>query len=173
MNEKDVDQAVEPHSSKKKSSTKVSTDEPEVPTKNGEKKKKTPKTPKTDEVTNDNDDTQTTSIADQETTPVKPKKKKAPKIEINNENAEPISEDQPVKKKKSKAPKIPPPPAADDGFQIVDTPSIDELESFVESKPKQKKSKKSKPKIAGSFEQLQVTNLDETYSANQGKYSIF
>jgi hypothetical protein len=166
MNETDPDKSMEetggsnkttePRSTRKKSALKISTDQTE-------KKRKAPKIPSVepDEIKSPEDDTQTVFARDQEV-PVKPKKKRAPKIEINDES---IPIEQPIKKKKSKAPK---PPPIDDDFQPIETPIMEELEPPIERKPKRKKSKKTNETISKSFEDLQITNLDGTYSPNSG-----
>ena len=103
---------------------------------------------------------------------VKPKKKRAPKVESNNENIDPVpaEEEQPVKKKKSKTPKTTP---IDDDGQIPDNSTINELDPSAETTPKVKKPKKHKtPKIidpADTFNDVQTNNYDE-YSTNQGIY---
>lgn len=171
MNETDIDKSIEDtavstktaenRSTKKKTAPKIPTDE----TKTTEKKRKAPKVPNTEQESTDvtknhNDDTQPASTPDQEV-PVKTKKNRAPKIETNTE--------QPIKKKKSKAPKLPP-TQIDDDFQVIETPTIEELEPYVERKTKGKKSKKTTPKISDSFEDLQVTNLDDAYALNSGTF---
>jgi hypothetical protein len=106
-------------------------------------KKKTRKAPKipTNEL-EPIEDVQTELTADQEV-PVKSKKKKrAPKVAIDDE---PIVFEEPVKKKKSKAPK---PPPIEDDFQMIETPTIEEFEVPIEEKPKIKKSKKPKKVIS-------------------------
>jgi len=179
MNETDIGKSTEDtavssktaenRSTKKKTAPKIPTDETETSTKTTEKKRKAPKVSNTeqepiDETKNHNDDTQTASIPDQEV-PVKTKKKRAPKIENNESNPT----EQPVKKKKSKPPKLAP-TQIDDDFQVIETPTIEELEPYVERKTKGKKSKKTTPKISDSFEDLQVTNLDDAYALNSGTF---
>jgi hypothetical protein len=198
MNDQDIDQTIdktvgstanaERRASKAKSSSKIPKNETETPLKSSEKKKRAPVitiTPDTDEISKpktrnhkvheSEDNTQATATNDQEL-PVKPKKKRAPKAEPTNENTELVITEEPVKKKKSKAPKPPPPPPIDDDdFQIIETPTIDELEPPIETKLKERKKLRSKaPKkaISDSFEDLQVTSFDETYANDAGMYYV-
>ncbi|CAF5227940.1 unnamed protein product, partial [Rotaria magnacalcarata] len=95
---------------------------------------------------------------------IKSKKKRAPKIETAKENNELVSTDEPVKKKKSKAPKAS--TIDDNAPQEINTPYLDTLEPSTEIKSTEKKAKKSKlpsqpPALSDSFENLQVTNLDD------------
>ncbi|CAF0954860.1 unnamed protein product [Adineta ricciae] len=170
MSELEKDQSIvngktdEHHSHKKKSSSKKTTRESET---NGEKKRKAPKIVVGDDPVEDEHVYESSpsrnvgreaSDRDQEV-PVKPKKKRAPKIEADGDETK--TTDEPVKKKKSKTPK---PLPVDDEFQMIDASAVNEVEPYVESKPKKKKSKKSKtsPKPhSDSFEDLQVTNLDD------------
>ncbi|UJR09486.1 hypothetical protein I4U23_013724 [Adineta vaga] len=166
MTETEKDQSIassktgEHHSSKKKSSSKTAAHEGEV---NGEKKRKAPKI-----IAGDGEHVYESNLSkpvekeasngDQEV-PAKPKKKRAPKAETEtNENN---GTDEPIKKKKSKAPKVAP---IDDEFHMIEATAVDEIEPYVETKPKVKKSKKSKTPSkprSDSFEDVQVTNLDD------------
>ncbi|CAF3420324.1 unnamed protein product [Rotaria socialis] len=171
----------ERRSTKTKSAPKALTDETEIPVKSTEKKRKAPKTPTSTTDTNEYEEiyeskaqetpeiknkTEETSIQDQEVS-IKSKKKRAPKIETANETNELVSTDEPMKKKKSKAPKAS--TIDDNAPQEINTPSLDTLEPSTEIKSKEKKTKKSKlpsqpPALSDSFENLQVTNLDDIYS---------
>jgi len=185
MNETAIDESIdnsvvssktaESHS-RKKSSSKPSTNEPETTIKSSEKKRKAPKIHVTKDTTEEENLYETSNDHtvgkenDTQEVPIKSKKKRAPKIEINNENNELISTEQPIKTKKSKAQK--PVTPIDDEFQIIETPSVDESASYIEPKPKVKRSKKSKapppPPDFDSFEELQVTNLDDINSTTPG-----
>ncbi|CAF1081396.1 unnamed protein product [Adineta steineri] len=145
----------------------------ETSTKTGEKKKRAPKIPTsavddsaehpyesayTDEVvktkkksrqTHENSGIENEPEASQPTPSmdgepvVKIKKKRAPKVEANIENIDPLPTDEvePVKKKKSKAPKAVP---TDGDFQTTDNPTMNELDPTAEMTPKVKKPKKHK-----------------------------
>jgi hypothetical protein len=184
MNETEIDEhnddavvstkTTERHPTKNKSAPKAPADETKTSTKSSEKKKYSLKNlsaadeTKKDKTSDKEDDAQATSTPEQEV-PVKPKKKRAPKINESNPTGET------VKKKKSKAPKFPPPPV-DDEFQIIENSAIDEIQPYIEPKPKEKKSKKSKAptiKISDSFEDLQVTNLDDISPTDPGKFISF
>jgi hypothetical protein len=179
MNETAIDQSIdnttESHS-RKKSSSKPSTNETETTIKSSEKKRKAPKIHVTKDTTEEEHVYETSNDQtvgkenDTQVVPIKSKKKRAPKIEINNENNELISTEQPIKNKKSKAQK--PVAPIDDDFQIIETPSVEELGTSIEPKPKVKRSKKSKaappPPDFDSFEELQVTNLDDINSTTPG-----
>lgn len=132
--------------------TTVSTKKKSGTEKISEKKRKAPKAPTFE--SEPVDDIQTAPIVDQEV-PRKSKKKQAPKIEIDDE---PIVLEEPVKKKKSKAPK---PPLIEDDFQLVEAPTIEELETPMEQKRKSKKPKKSKKVISQpSLDDPQPTDYD-------------
>lgn len=164
--------------------------ETDITTKSSEKKRKAPKVPAkaADNFGYDHlDEAERHSAIDEENNiqldsnqdqvaPVKSKKKRAPKVETINDNNETITMEEPKEKKKSKAPKTV--RIEDDSQQASETlpSSIDALDSTIETKPKQKKSKKNKleaQKISDSFENLQVTNLDDTYPTYTGKFIIY
>ncbi|CAF1099861.1 unnamed protein product [Rotaria sordida] len=172
-------------STKNKPAPKAPTDETQILIKTSENKRKAPKIPITTniDVYERTDETETrdilekennfqeSSIFDQEI-PVKSKKKRAPKFEIPNENDELIPIEETITKKKSKAPKPPINDYDDDDndSQNIETLSMDLLESSMDIKPKKKKSKKSKlltETFSTSFDDLNITNLDEIYSPDQ------
>jgi hypothetical protein len=155
---------------KKKRSTKVTSSTVDESVENGhtddavKTKKKTRKTHENGATQNDEETAQAAPADDGEAS-VKPKKKRAPKVESNNENIDPVpaEEEQPVKKKKSKTPKTTP---IDGDGQIPDSLSINELDPSAEATPKVKKPKKSKtPKTT-------TDTFDDAneYSTNQGIY---
>jgi hypothetical protein len=138
--------------------------------KNGEKKRKAPKV-HPDEL-EPTEDVQIERSVDQEVPVVKPKKKRTPKVAVDDEQA---VVEEPVKKKKSKKPKV---ASIEDDFQIIEVPTIDEFETPIEEKPKQKKSKKSKKVISESFDNPEIPNEDLppgiSISINQKKiYFLF
>jgi hypothetical protein len=132
-------------------------------------KKKSRKTHENGETKNGEETGLALASADGETA-VKPKKKRAPKIESNNENIDPVptttADEEPVKKKKSKTPKSTP---------TKENSTINELDPSAEKTTKVKKQKKHKaPKIstdpsADTFNDVQINSYDE-YSTNQGIY---
>lgn len=138
--------------------TAVPTKKKSTPKDATEKKRKAPKVPA-------NEVEPEEPLADQEV-PVKPKKKRAPKVETIDEPPPPPTEE-PVKKKKTKAPKPPPVPVDEDDHQIVDTPVLDEIEPPAEPKRKEKKAKKPKKVAAPSIDEFQDTHvepLDQPYT---------
>jgi hypothetical protein len=136
-------------------------------------KKKNRKTHENGEIQNGEETSQVIPSVDGETV-VKTKKKRAPKIESNNETIDlmPITEEEPIKKKKSKTPKSTP---IDEDFEIIENSTINELEPSTEVTTKIKKSKKRKtPKTSTdpSADTLQdvETNNSYEYSTNPGIY---
>lgn len=129
-------------------------------------KKKSRKTEDNGAIPDDEGASKIVPSADGETS-TKPKKKRAPKIESNNENIDPIpiDEEAPVKKKKSKAPK---PTSIDDIPPALDDFTIDDLDSSTVKVKKVKKSKKSKVST-DVFNDGQVYDSNE-YSTNPGIY---
>jgi len=175
-----------------------------------EKKKRAPKAPtedktdengQTDELVKTKKKTSKThengaaaaATADGEET-VKPKKKRAPKIESNDENLNPVdtTEGEPAKKKKAKAPKV---ESNDENLNPIDTPeggepvkkkkikapksapidgeaapldegsNVNDLETPVKVK-KSKKVKKPKATTDETFDDMQTND----YSGNLGMY---
>ncbi|CAF3820120.1 unnamed protein product [Adineta steineri] len=183
MNETELDnttgssKTVESRSSKKKSAPKAPKDDADTTINNdGEKKRKSTKTAASTTETTERkshktnaekeNDEQIGSTSNDQEVPVKIKKKRAPKLAVaDDDNNQSVTTEEPIKKKKSKAPKVS--PIIDDEFQVIDGSAVDEIQPYVEAKPKVKKSKKSKAPISearyDSFEDLQVTNLDDPY----------
>jgi len=130
-------------------------------------KKKNRKTHQNGETHNEGEEnSQVAPSADGETV-VKPKKKRPPKAESNNENIDPIpitTGEEPVKKKKSKKPKS---TLIDGDSQLIEDSITNELEPTT----KVKKSKKHKtPKIsADTFVDIH-TDISNEYSTNPGIY---
>lgn len=154
-------------SQKKQRAPKVPDNDPVEQAEEGVKtKKKSRKTVDDGVIHNDGDAAQIVSSADGETA-VKPKKKRAPKIESNNENIDPIppGDEAPVKKKKPKAPKI---TSIDDIPPVLEDVPIDDLEPSTGKVKKAKKSKKSKT-TTDVFNDGQVYDSNE-YSTNPGIY---
>ena len=129
-------------------------------------KKKSRKTEDDGAVLDDGEASQIFPSANGETT-IKPKKKRAPKIESNNENIDPIptGSDTPVKKKKSKAPKA---TTIDDVPPMLEDAPIDDFDPSTVKVKKAKKSKKSKT-TSDVFSDGQVYDSNE-YSTNPGIY---
>jgi hypothetical protein len=121
----------------------------------------------TGEIPNEEETSQVVITTDTETV-VKPKKKRAPKVESNNENIDPIPEEAPVKKKKSKAPKSTP---IDEDSQMIDTSPNNELEPpmKVKKSKKNKTSKASTDPSVDTFNDMQTNDSNE-YSTNPGIY---
>ena len=129
--------------------------------KNGEKKRKAPKV--TANELEPTDDVQIEPTADQEV-PVKPKKKRTPKVAVDDESA---VVEEPVKKKKTKKPKV---TSIEDDFQIIEVPTIDEFETPIEEKPKHKKSKKSKKVVSEPFENPEIPPIEDPSSGISNPY---
>ncbi|CAF0961309.1 unnamed protein product [Rotaria sordida] len=136
-------------------------------------KKKTRKVHENGEIQNGN------TISEIDSTIVKPKKKRAPKIDLNNENIDPMpttatttttTTEEPIKKKKSKVPK---PISIEEEFQLIDTSTMNELEEpSIEKKvkkTKRHKTPKTSTKLIESFDDLQMNNLNE-HATNSGMY---
>jgi hypothetical protein len=129
----------------------------------------TPKTKKKSRKTQENgDDTsQAVQSVDGETV-VKPRKKRAPKVESNDENINPTpSTEEPVKKRKSKTPKS---TGIEEDNQMVDISTTNELDLSTEATPKVRKPKKHRtPKpTTDTLDEMQVNDSNELNSANPG-----
>lgn len=97
--------------------------------------------------------------------PVKKKKAKAPKVESNDENLNPVDtpEGEPVKKKKTKAPKSA--PTDGEAAPLDEGSNLNDLETPVKVK-KSKKVKKPKATTDETFDDMQTND----YSSNLGMY---
>ena len=152
---------------KKQRAPKVANNDPVEQIEEVVKTKKTSRKTEDDgAVLDDGEASQIFPSANGETT-IKPKKKRAPKIESNNENIDPIptGSDTPVKKKKSKAPKA---TTIDDVPAMLEDAPIDDFDPSTVKVKKSKKSKKSKT-TSDVFSDGQVYDSNE-YSTNPGIY---
>lgn len=135
-------------------------------------KKKTRKVQENGETQNEYESAKADPPINDDETAVKPKKKRAPKVQSNNENIDPLpttAEAEPVKKKKTKAPKL---PTMEEDIQVIDSVPTDDFDQPpIETPVKVKKPKKAKaPKVATESFDDGLINNSNGYANSSGIY---